>query len=113
MRTVAVLGGGEFSAFAADATFAYFKVGSQLLVVDVATNPARPTQVGALELGITDTNPVGSIVSNHDTAARLGDYLYVVVPYGLLVVDVSNPTRPIQVGGLDLPGARRLAIGDG
>jgi hypothetical protein len=84
---------GEATQFEIQANYAYIadEFFSGLRVIDIS-NPAELTQVGSLE--------------PHRLARSIaisGPYLYVGERRGLRVMNVSDPTNPIEIGGLPIP----------
>ena len=75
-----------------------------LVIVDVATDPANPTLVGAFK--------------THGTVANveiLGDRAYVMDDgEGMIILDISDPPRPLRLGGWHSPTElRKIAkVGD-
>ncbi len=77
-----------------------------ILIVDV-TEPAAPTTVGNLDLGITSGNQVFDfkVVGNRIFALTAG--------LGMLAVDISDPANPVQIshaGGISAYSASQMAI---
>ncbi len=93
--------GGPSYAVAADGTHAYVGVGPRLVVLDIA-DPAHPALLGR-------TGVLGGVVRDIVLA---GGYAYVAAgSAGLIVIDVSNPAAPVQVGAVDTAGdARGVAL---
>jgi hypothetical protein len=90
-----VVGGLQIQAFdvAVSGRYAYVIAGSLLAVIDVS-NPSAPAQVGqcALALGAF----TGSV-------AVAGHYAYVAAgAAGLRMIDVSNPTDPVEVASFSM-----------
>jgi uncharacterized protein (TIGR03437 family) len=86
--------GGPTQAVAVQGNYAYVGVGLRLAVLDVS-NPAAMREVGA-------TAPFPHFVEGVAVAGRLA---YVAAGgAGLRVVDVSDPTRPTEVGAFDTRG---------
>jgi hypothetical protein len=93
---VALVGqiGGQSRAVMIQENYAYLGVGPRLVVLDVS-DPANPTVVG-------QTAVLPAIVRGIYVAR---DYAYVADDWaGLRVVDVSDPTTPVEVGVYDTPG---------
>jgi hypothetical protein len=80
--------------------YIYTGIGSRLVVLD-ATGPNTPTLVGKSE-------PLGTFVY---ALAVSGTYAYVGdAPYGLRVMDVSNPALPVEVGFLPTTVPRGIDV---
>ena len=79
-------------------------------IVDVS-NPAEPTEVGAIEapdllaFDIFASDGLifvaGSLSEADDASAKVGGSLLMGEKGGLLVVDVSDPAAPVEVGSID------------
>ena len=80
--------GGTVSAVVAQGHYVYAGIGSELAVLDISI-PEQPERVGYVVLPGLVKNIIVS-----------GDHAY-VVDGNLHVVDVSDPTAPVQVGSLD------------
>jgi len=80
--------GGTVTAVVVQGTYAYVGEGPRLVILDIA-DPASPTVVGK-------THPLSILV---DHVAVGGDYAYVISERNssLHVIDVSDPTNPIEV----------------
>jgi hypothetical protein len=79
---------------AAVGTNLFFMSGKQLHILDVA-NPAAPREIGSHTF---DASDVGlSIVAR-------GSFVYVPSIGGLRIVDVSQPTKPVERDVLEIPG---------
>ncbi len=94
--TMRLLGqlGGAVNALAVQGNTAYAGVGPRLLVFDV-TNPQQPALLG-------QTPAFADIVQD---VAAAGTRIYVATgDSGLRIVDVSTPTRPVEVGAFATPG---------
>ncbi len=86
--------GGQTIAVSVQGTYAYVGEGPQLTILDVS-DPDGPSVLGktALLPGIVQAIHVRST------------YAYVVAPlFGLGVVDISDPTAPVEVGICNTPG---------
>ena len=93
MRLIGQLGG-AVNALAVQGDTAYAGVGPRLLVFDVS-NPQQPALLG-------QTPPFADIVQD---VAAAGARVYVATgASGLRIVDVSTPTRPVEVGAFATAG---------
>ena len=80
--------GGSITAIAVDGDFMYAGIGPRLVVLDVADS-AHPSSVGQTEVF---PNTVESVLA-------AGRYVYIAAgSYGLRVIDVIQPTAPVEVG---------------
>jgi len=92
-------------AVAVDGTHVYTVGGDRMIVLD-ASDPAHPRQLGLFDLPREYCRtgfqaPLCSITG----IALQGRYVYLVSPNGgLSIVDVSDPTDPVQTSQNDLPG---------
>jgi hypothetical protein len=92
---------GDFSAVAVQGNYAYAGMGINFVVVDIS-QPAMPTVVASLSLpaALSDIN-----IQN--------DYAYIADrEAGLRVVDVGDPTTPVEVGFYSMPSvsASKVAV---
>jgi hypothetical protein len=72
-----------------------------LRVVDVS-NPAAPFEIGRVDLIAAEVWTTDIFIA--------GEYAYVASKEGLWIVDVSDPTRPAQVGFHETPGAAQSVM---
>ena len=90
--------GGESNAVAVQGSYAYFGIGPRLAILNIA-DPAKPEFVG-------QTSILSDVVQD---VAVAGDYVYIAdYDAGLRVINVGNPSAPVEVGAYDTPG---LALG--
>ena len=93
MRLIGQLGG-AVNALAVQGDTVYAGIGPRLLVFDVS-NPQQPVLLG-------QTPPFAEIVQ--DVAGRRARVYVAAGASGLRIVDVSTPTRPIELGAFATPG---------
>ena len=87
--------GGSTKAVAVQGNYAYLGVGPRVLVLDIS-NSTHPTFVGQ--------SPVLPGVV-HDLVVA-GSHAYVASRWaGLRILNVADPTRPVEVGSFDTPGS--------
>jgi hypothetical protein len=96
--------GGHTDAVDVAGSYAYIGAGKRLIVVDISAAD-RPVVSG--QSAETTSNITALIVD--------GSYAYVTVGSdGLLILDISHPDHPVEVGSVDSPGfANGLAISGG
>jgi subtilase family serine protease/subtilisin-like proprotein convertase family protein len=76
-----------------------------LLLAGTSGHDARPVSLGQFALSLAE-----AVENPASPAAMDAGYTYAFIAdssYGLRVVDVSNPSAPVEVGDLDLPGFPR------
>jgi len=84
--------------------YAYVAAGSDLLVIDVS-NRANPVRVGIAGLSFLRGNAYGVAVAANYAYVAIGTRPAIGDLQGSMqVIDVTNPTRPVRVGGCDTPG---------
>ena len=86
--------GGSFKALVAQDEYVYAAIGPRLAVLDVsdATHPTLTGQTSILSIDIQAL----AIQGNVAYAAAGAD--------GLSIFDVSNPSQPVELGSVDMPG---------
>jgi len=92
--------GGPSYAIAVQGERAYLGIGPRLAVLDIS-HPSSPTLLGK-------SDPLLGVVEN---VAVSGNYVYVAAGgAGLLVIDVSSPVAPVQVGAYQTYYAADVAV---
>ncbi len=87
--------GGSAYAVAVQGHYAYIGVGPRLVIVDIS-NPAQPIVVG-------QTRVLPNLISD---IALAGSYAYIAnSDSGLRIINMSDPTQPVEVGFYDTPGS--------
>ncbi|MBP8123643.1 MAG: hypothetical protein KBG20_12315 [Caldilineaceae bacterium] len=80
----------EVTAVSASANFVFMYAGTELHILSIADNPTAPTQAGIYASGLHLSNVIAE-----------GTTLYLSEgfdTYRLLVLDISNPAKPVEIG---------------
>jgi hypothetical protein len=108
-------GAGAVHAVTSAGSYSYVLTGERSVRILDTSNAARIRQVGTMDLPSPfHLRPAGGNAELRVTASVQGNRLYVAAgEQGVRVIDVSDPTRPVEIGSFDTPGRAVDILVDG